>query len=222
MSYYIYCIINNVNGKTYIGQHKTKDLNDKYMGSGTLLKKAKQKYGIQNFSKTILAIIETQENADILERFFIALYRDAGKAEYNICAGGNIPPTLQDFDLEKQIEIKKKLSKSHKEAMNRPEVIEKCKLSHLGKRISDEQKRKLSESGKGKNTWSKGKCLSEETKRKIKENNGKSKKVYCVELNLIFNSIRQASSKLKLDSGSITRCCKGRLKTTGNYHWRYV
>ena len=222
MSYYIYCITNSINGKTYIGQHKTKDLNDKYMGSGTLLKKAKQKYGIQNFSKEILAITETQENADILERVFIALYRADGKAEYNICAGGNIPPTLQDFDLEKQIEIKKKLSKSHKEAMNRPEVIEKCKLSHLGKRISDEQKRKLSESGKGKNTWSKGKHLSEETKRKIKENNGKSKKVYCVELNLIFNSIRQASSKLKLDSGSITRCCKGRLKTTGNYHWRYV
>ena len=222
MSYYIYCITNKINGKTYIGQHKTNNLNDKYMGSGTLLKRAKQKYGIENFSKIILAITETQKNIDILEKVFIKIYREIGKAEYNIAGGGNIPPSFQDFDLEKQIEIKKKLSESHKKAMNRPEVIEKCKLSHLGKIISDEQKKKLSESAKGKNTWSKGKHLSEETKRKIKENNGKSKKVYCVELNLIFNSIRQASSKLKLDSGSITRCCKGSLKTTGNYHWRYV
>lgn len=32
--YYIYRITNKVNGKTYIGQHKYKDLNDGYMGSG--------------------------------------------------------------------------------------------------------------------------------------------------------------------------------------------
>lgn len=32
--YYIYRITNKVNGKTYIGQHKYLDLNDKYKGSG--------------------------------------------------------------------------------------------------------------------------------------------------------------------------------------------
>ena len=51
-SYYIYEIVNLINGKTYRGQHKSNkkqhELNenpycDKYMGSGVLLKKAFKK-----------------------------------------------------------------------------------------------------------------------------------------------------------------------------------
>ena len=86
--YYIYCITNLMNDKTYIGQHKTENLNDSYMGSGLMITKSIRKYGKNNFSKEILAITGTKQNADILEKCFIALYREIGKAEYNLATGG--------------------------------------------------------------------------------------------------------------------------------------
>lgn len=49
-----------------------------------------------------------------------------------------------------------------------------------------------------------------------------SKPVYCVELDKIFDGVRAAARELGLNSSSICKCCKGKLKTHGGYHWRYV
>ena len=82
----IYKITNNINGKTYIGQHKYKKVaNDRYMGSGKLLKRAQKKYGIKNFTKEILVDEITNQNlADELEIAYIAEYQP----DYNILKGG--------------------------------------------------------------------------------------------------------------------------------------
>ncbi len=43
--YLIYKIYNTINGKYYIGQHKTTNPYDSYMGSGNIINEAISKYG---------------------------------------------------------------------------------------------------------------------------------------------------------------------------------
>ena len=50
----------------------------------------------------------------------------------------------------------------------------------------------------------------------------RSKPVYCVELNRVFDGARKAARELELDNSHIIKCCKGKLKTTGGYHFRYA
>ena len=164
--YCIYEIKNLINNKTYIGQHKTNNLNDAYMGSGLLIKKSIEKYGIENFKKNILAITETKENVNILEKVFIKLYREEGKAEYNISDGGT------GGDLGKSVNKLRGLKLKGRKAWNKgvpcsEETKKKISEINTGKKhvpCSEETKRKISKSNLGK-------IVSEETKKKISYKN---------------------------------------------------
>lgn len=54
MFYTVYKIVNNINQKEYIGQHKTNNLNDGYMGSGILLHNAIKNMALKTLTKSIL------------------------------------------------------------------------------------------------------------------------------------------------------------------------
>lgn len=84
MHFTIYKITNKINGNFYIGKHKTKDLNDKYMGSGKLIKAAIRKHGIENFEKEILETFNTEEEMNEAEKHYVVL----GEGSYNLCPGG--------------------------------------------------------------------------------------------------------------------------------------
>ena len=87
---YIYKITNNINGKIYIGKHSTDNLNDYYIGSGVLFRKAIQKYGRENFTKEYLAFCDSEEKLNWLERFYIKKY-NVKECGYNLSDGGEGP-----------------------------------------------------------------------------------------------------------------------------------
>lgn len=160
--FYIYRITNKINGKTYIGQHKYKDLNDDYMGSGIHIKRAIKKYGMENFKKEILySCIQYKATADDMERFAIVKERALGKAEYNIADGGQ-----GNLGLHHSEETKRKLSKANKGKHLSGETKRKISETMKGHKVSEETKRKI---GEANSRVLKGKPKSEEAKRKNSE-----------------------------------------------------
>lgn len=72
MTYYgLYKITNLINGKMYIGQHVTSNLDDGYMGSGKIIVQAVSKYGKQNFKKEWLGFYEDLDELNYMERLFV-------------------------------------------------------------------------------------------------------------------------------------------------------
>lgn len=88
MNYTVYKITNKINEKIYIGCHKTKNINDDYMGSGKLIKKAIEKYGLENFDKLVLYNFDN--NLDMLKKEAELVNREFIKRKdvYNLVEGG--------------------------------------------------------------------------------------------------------------------------------------
>jgi hypothetical protein len=88
MHYYLYEIRNNINDKIYIGVHKTKSLEDGYMGSGLIINKSIAKHGIENFTKTILEYFETSEEMYAREKEIVDDEFLIREDVYNLRRGG--------------------------------------------------------------------------------------------------------------------------------------
>lgn len=189
---YIYETTNLINGKKYIGQHKGEyDL--EYYGSGILLRRALEKYGKENFSIRIIEKCDSKEQLNDREKYWIQYYNASESDEfYNIAyggEGGSMPP--ESIEKAKCKIAGQKRSQKTKQIMS---IRSKAKWSNsqyrdkqrnnnprmTGKQHSEEAKKKMSKSHKGKLCGEdnpmfgkpghmKGKHHTEETKQKISQ-----------------------------------------------------
>ncbi|MDD5651663.1 MAG: NUMOD3 domain-containing DNA-binding protein [Candidatus Nanoarchaeia archaeon] len=154
MSYIIYKTTNLLNQKIYVGKHYTSD-NDGYLGSGKLLKLAIKKYGRENFIRETLELC-TLNNANEREIFWIdklnTMNRDVG---YNITKGGM--GGISGF-----------FGKDNPNYGHRwnEEQRERARQANLGKTISIEQRKKVSDWNKINGNPFKGKSHSKTQKEK--------------------------------------------------------
>lgn len=140
MHYTIYKITNIINNKYYIGKHQTKNLNDGYMGSGKLLKRAITKYGIQNFAKEILFVFDNEQDMNAKEKELVVI----SEQTYNLCPGGqggfgyinNLYPNGQWLGKPRSSATKQKLShigKQRTNALSNPSIRQKATEAHRKK-----------------------------------------------------------------------------------------
>lgn len=149
---YIYLTTNKINGKIYVGQHSTDNLNDGYIGSGTLLKMALKKYGINNFSKEILAYADTQNKLDYLEKFYIRKYKSRELYNgYNLTDGGAGFCGLVFTDEHRRKIAEKLKGNTHTLGyICSEETKQKISKANKGKKRTYDFKKRMSEFAKGK------------------------------------------------------------------------
>lgn len=168
MFYIVYKTTNQVNGKFYIGTHKTVDLNDDYLGSGKYLKHAIKKYGAESFKKEILFVFDNSEEMFAKEAEIVTVEFLSENNTYNLKKGG-----FGGFDYcnsEKYDNPTHKID--HIKMMNDVRKQQFPFGVMFGRKMSEQSRQKISKIKKGQQSFL-GKSHSEETKKIIGQKNSK-------------------------------------------------
>jgi group I intron endonuclease len=181
----VYKIVNNINGKTYIGQ--TNDLNKRIAGhirkDSTPIQKALNRYGLGSFTISVIDYADSKAVIDEKERYWIKIFRSNERAHgYNMTDGGegnsnpskkirkkisktlkkhyeDHEPTSGFTDHSHSEDTVNRIKQTLKKSFSLPEVKEKLGSGTRGKPKSEETKAKMSASGghrKGCAPWNKG------------------------------------------------------------------
>lgn len=161
---YIYKTTNLISNKIYIGQKKSKYfLGNKYLGSGKKLHEAIKHYGKEAFNVTLLEQVDSMEELDKREIYWINYYKATDNSiGYNISEGGISNRTMRGVNHpmygRKRIGSDNPAYGRHWWTNGVEQVYQKeCPNIpgwHHG--VADYVKENHSKASKGKRTWNKG------------------------------------------------------------------
>jgi len=194
MNHYIYKITNNINNKYYYGKRSCKCAidQDPYMGSGKLLKKALLKYGTDNFTKEILAICDSSEDALELEEMVVTIKEVNDYMCYNLKLGGSggCIPGRKDSEETKAKKSKAQHGRIYDDVFNAK--VSKGKIAKNNKGINNKVCKpviQLSMSGEFIKEW--------------------------ISATEVYDTIGREKI------GHISEVCKGKRRTAGGFKWKY-
>lgn len=236
----VYVHINNVNGKMYVGI-TCQTAKERWRGGKGYKRcpafyNAIQKYGWDAFEHFIFADGITSDEAYNIEKILIDKLQTQDKDfGYNIVEGGRVHKQTEETRRKisethmgeknpmygrKHTEEEKRHLREISSGKNNPtygrrhtpEELRKMRESQLGKKLTDEQKAKISQSLKGKTLG----------KPKRKGCIRKRIPVRCVETGAVYESITEAARQVHDSAGNIRVCLKNPRRTAKSYHWEYA
>lgn len=190
------------NGKVYIGITSQKPenrwRNGKKYNNNMYMTNAINKYKWENIKHIILYDNLSKKDAEIKEIELIKKYKsNIRKYGYNILKGGNVSNGMTEDGKKRMIDKNKGKHRS----LN-TEFKKGHKPWTTGKKMTEEFRKKLSESHLGQIAWNR-------------------RKVICLENNNIYSSMKEASIKLNINEVGISKVCRGIMKQTGGFHFKY-
>lgn len=154
MIYYLYKVTNKLNGKYYVGAHKTLDFNDGYMGSGKVIRNAIAKNGLSNFTKEILEQFDLPEEMYAREKEIVTDEFLKDKMTYNLRRGGT-----GGFDYINNNKLGDRTG-----AILSSDTKKKISKSRSGIPVSIETRENISRAQIGRIPWNKGKKIGPSSK----------------------------------------------------------
>ena len=228
---YIYLITNTITGKKYIGQSVQRNINKRWnaekqcKGVGVLLYRTIKKHGIEKFKFQVL-IICFNIDCNKYEEEYIKKYNTLSPHGYNLDSGGKNNPRHNDTKERIRISLTGR-KQSIKEIEAKSERMKGVNNMNYGKPMSDEQKRKISETKKRKNNENPTQ-LSEAQLNGLKIGRKMKTVLQCDkvsgEIIKIFENSSIAGKELNIHPAQISNVCnpnKLHFKTAGGFIWKY-
>lgn len=201
MFYLIYITTNIVNNKIYIGKHKTKNLQDGYIGSGRLLNRAIQKYGIENFKVEILYFCNSEEELNLKEKELVTEEFCLREDTYNLCVGGH-----GGFSYINRSNIRGMLGK--KQSIKQKKAASNFMIKNNSNK---DRHREISSKGGKTSSGMTGKNHTEETKEKMKGCRPQSSKTGNSQFGSMWITNGDENKKIKKESIIPDGWYKGRI-----------